>query len=56
MKKVNFEFRNSFNPPIIETFEFEDNYTEEEIEKEFKEWYFNELDKAGIEGSYEEAE
>lgn len=56
MKKIKFGFRNSFNPKVVETFEFEDDATEEEIEKEFKEWYFNELDIAGIEGSYEEVE
>ena len=56
MKKVKFEFNNSFETPIIEVFEFEENATETEIEKVFEEWYFNELDRAGIEGYFEEVE
>ena len=56
MKKVKFEFSNSFETPITEVFEFEENATEAEIEKVFEEWYFNELDRAGIEGYYEEIE
>lgn len=54
MKKVKFEFNNSFQIPVTEVFEFEDDTTIQEIEKEFEEWYFNELDRAGIEGHYEE--
>lgn len=50
MKKVKFEFNNSFETPIIEVFEFEEDATEAEIEKVFEEWYFNELDRAGTEG------
>lgn len=56
MKKVRFEFNNSFETPITEVFEFEEGATETEIEKVFEEWYFNELDRAGIEGCYEEIE
>ena len=54
MKKVKFEFSNSYQIPVTEVFEFEDKVTEAEIEKEFDEWFFNELDRAGIEGYFEE--
>lgn len=56
MKKVKFEFSNAFENPVTEIFEFEDDATEAEIEKEFDEWFYNELDRAGIEGYYEETE
>ena len=56
MKKVKFEFSNSFEAPVTEVFEFEDEATESEIEKEFREWFFNELDIAGIGGNFEEIE
>lgn len=54
MRKVKFEFSESFTIPVTEVFEFEDDITEHEIEKEFREWFFNELDRAGIEGYFEE--
>ncbi|ADM73626.1 hypothetical protein LaPh949_gp068 [Lactococcus phage 949] len=56
MKKVKFEFNDSYQIPVTEVFEFEDETTEEEIEKEFREWFFNELDIAGIGGNFEEIE
>lgn len=56
MKKVKFEFSNSFETPVKEVFEFEDDTTPAEIEKEFEEWFFNELDRAGIDGYFEEVE
>lgn len=56
MKKIKFEFSNAFENPVTEIFEFEDDATEAEIEKEFDEWFYNELDRAGIEGYYEETE
>ena len=54
MKKVKFKFSDSYQIPVTEVFEFEDKVTEAEIEKEFDEWFFNELDRAGIEGYFEE--
>lgn len=54
MKKVKFEFDNSYRSPIIEIFEFDDDTTTIEIENEFNEWFYNELDRTGIEGHYEE--
>lgn len=54
MKKVRFEFDNGFDIPIVEVFEFENDATEQEINEEFKCWFFNELDIAGIGGYYEE--
>ena len=54
MKKVKFEFNDSYQIPVTEVFEFEDETTEAEIEKEFREWFFNELDIAGIGGNFEE--
>ncbi len=54
MKKVRFEFDNGFDIPIVEVFEFENDATEQEINKEFEYWFFNELDTAGIGGHYEE--
>ncbi|ABF22599.1 unknown [Lactococcus phage Q54] len=54
MKKVIFGFNNSFNIPVLEVFEFEDDATEQEINKEFEKWLFNELDISGIGGYYEE--
>lgn len=56
MKKVKFEFSDSYQIPVTEVFEFEDDETEVEIEKEFNEWFFNEIDRAGIEGHFEEVE
>ncbi len=56
MKKVKFEFSDSYQIPVTEVFEFEDEATEAEIEKEFDEWFFNELDRAGIGGHFEEIE
>ncbi len=40
MKKVKFEFSDGYQIPVTEVFEFEDEATEEEIEKEFREWFF----------------
>ena len=56
MKKVKFEFSDGYQIPVTEVFEFEDEATEEEIEKEFREWFCNELDIAGIGGNFEEIE
>ena len=56
MKKIKFEFNNGYGVPVTEVFEFEDGATEQEINKEFDEWFFNEIDRAGIEGHYEEIE
>lgn len=56
MKKVKFEFSDSYQMPVTEVFEFEDDVAAAEIEKEFNEWFFNELDRAGIEGYFEEIE
>ena len=55
MKNIKFTFRNGFQEPIIETFPFDDDATEEEIEYEFNDWYENELDRAGITSHWEEA-
>ena len=54
MKNIKFTFRNGFHEPIIETFPFDDDATEEEIEYEFNDWYENELDRAGITSHWEE--
>lgn len=55
MKKV--IFKCSFGPDSIndisETFEFKDDVSEEEIENENREWFFNELDTFGIERYWE---
>ena len=51
--KVDFYFTKYGQPEIKETFFFLDNATEQEIEQEFEQWWFNELDRAGIEGHYE---
>ena len=54
MKYIKFTFQNGFHEPIIETFPFDDDATEEEIEYEFNDWYGNELDRAGISGNWGE--
>lgn len=54
MKKVKFEFDNAFSIPVIEIFEFEDDTKEFEIVKYFDDWFNNELDRAGINGHFEE--
>ncbi|MDN5440082.1 MAG: hypothetical protein L0F96_02495 [Lactococcus lactis] len=53
MKKYKFVFWNGKNEES-EIFELDENLTEEEIDKVFKEWYFNQLDMAGIEGTWDE--
>lgn len=53
-KKYKFEFSNgrgSMND-VTEIFELDENLSEEEIDEVFREWYFNELDCAGIEGNW----
>ena len=52
MKIIKFIFRNGFQEPVTETFLFNNDATEEEIEKEFNDWYENELDRAGISGDW----
>lgn len=54
MKFIKFIFRNGFREPVTETFPFNDDATEGEIEKEFNDWYENELDRAGISGDWGE--
>lgn len=51
--KVDFYFTKYGQPEIKETFFFLDNATEQEIEREFEQWWYNELDRTGIEGHYE---
>lgn len=53
MKKYKFEFWNGKNEES-EIVKLHESLTEEEIEEVFKEWYFNQLDMAGIEGSWDE--
>lgn len=53
MKKIKFEFINNQEEPIIEIFEFDEAEPEVIINAIFKEWFFNELDRAGIEGYLE---
>lgn len=54
MKKIKFEFDNGFQQPITEIFEFKNDTSIEEIAKYFDEWFYNELDRHGIEGHFEE--
>lgn len=54
MKKVKFSFVNNRRPEISEVFGFDEDETEEVIDEVYKEWFYNELDRAGIEGHYEE--
>lgn len=54
MKKIKFEFINNQQEPITEVFEFDKVTPQVIINDTFKEWFFNELDRAGIEGYYEE--
>lgn len=57
-KKYKFEFSNSIGSMnnVTEIVELDANLSEEEIDKEFREWYFNELDCAGIDGSWDVVE
>lgn len=55
-KKYKFNFYNgagSMNDSS-EVIELDENLSEEEIDSEFREWFFNELDSFGIGGSWEE--
>lgn len=54
MKKIKFEFINNQKEPITEVFEFDEATPEVIINSFFREWFFNELDRAGIEGYLEE--
>ena len=56
MKKIKFEFFNNSQQPVTEIFEFDEAMPEVMIRRYFDEWFFNELDRAGIEGYYEEVE
>lgn len=56
MRKIKFEFDNAFSTPVTEIFEFEDDTKETEIIKYFEDWFFNELDRAGICSFFEEVE
>ena len=39
-----------------EIIELDENLSEKEIDDEFREWFFNQLDMNGIGGSWEEVE
>lgn len=52
-KKYKFEFWDGRNNES-QIVELDENLTEEEVDEVFAEWYFNELDIAGIEGNWNE--
>lgn len=57
-KKYKFNFYNgagSMNGSS-EIIELDENLSEKEIDDEFREWFFNQLDMNGIGGSWEEVE
>lgn len=54
--KIKFYFRQAFQPAVTEIFEFEKGTTTEEIDEVYNEWYYNEINRAGIERFYEEIE
>ena len=52
-KKYKFEFWHGRNNES-QIVELDENLTEDEVDEVFKEWYFNQLDIAGIEGAWDE--
>ena len=54
-KKYKFEFCDGRNNES-EIIELDENLTEDEVQEVFTEWYSNELDMAGIEGTWDEVE
>ena len=52
-KKYKFEFWDGRNNES-QIVELDENLTKDEVDEVFTEWYFNELDIAGIEGNWEE--
>ena len=52
-KKYKFEFWHGRNNES-QIVELDENLTKDEVDEVFNEWYFNELDIAGIEGNWEE--
>lgn len=56
MKKIKFSFINNNEPEISEIFEFDEATLQVIINDTFTEWFFDELDRQGIEGYYEEVD
>ena len=54
MKKIKFSFINNNELKVSEIFEFDEAMPEVIIKADFEEWFFDELDRQGIEGYYEE--
>ena len=52
-KKYKFEFCDGRNNES-EIVELDENLTEDEVDEVFEEWYYNQLDIAGIEGTWDE--
>ena len=51
--KVKFWFEHGYNESEDEIFEFEDGTSEQEIEKEYDIWFYEQCSKFGIEGGFD---